>query len=166
MTKTMPPKRRDGSKAQNAPAYLFCNNDTLRKAMRNLGQLYDEAIATTQLRSTQFSVLIHVDELEEPTMKQLAAALVMDFSALSRAVQPLIRDGYVRLVANPEDGRSKRVTLSKVGERKLVEARELWSKAQARFETLFGPDRACALRETMLMLSSEQFARDFKAPEK
>lgn len=152
----------DKAGSPHAPAYLFCNNDTLRKATRNLGQLYDDAVEVVGLRSGQFGVLVHIDELDEPTMKELARALVMDVSALTRTVQPLVRDGYVRLVPNAEDGRSKRVTLTKAGQRKVVEARELWLNAQARFEAVFGAERAQALRETMMLLSSEEFARQFK----
>ena len=97
-------------------------------------------------------------------MKDLARALVLDISALSRAVQPLIRDGYVRLVVNTVDGRSKRVILSKAGERKLAEGRALWVKAQARFEAAFGRGsgpRRCA--ETLMVLASEEFREKFQA---
>jgi len=81
---------------------------------------------------------VHIDEIDEPTMKDLARELVMDLSAFNRTVQPSIRYGYVRLLTNPEDGRGKCWTLSKAGERKIAEARELWIKAQARFEAMFG----------------------------
>jgi DNA-binding MarR family transcriptional regulator len=148
----------------STPGFLLCNNDTLRKAMRNLGQLYDAAMAPAGLRGSQFSVLMHIKELDEPTMKALATDLVMDLSALGHTLKPLIRDGLVRLVPNPADGRSKRVTLTTAGQRKVAEAAELWQGAQGRFEAAFGAEQARALREVLLNLSSEAFTRRFKTP--
>jgi DNA-binding MarR family transcriptional regulator len=148
---------------KHIPRYQLCNNDTLRKATRCMGQLFDEAIAASGLRNSQFSVLVHVDELDEPTMKELAHELVMDLSALGHSLQPLIRDGLVRLVPNPEDGRSKRVTLTKAGQRKVAEATGYWALAQRRFEDLLGQDKAQRLRETLIALSSSEFSEAFAA---
>ena len=97
-------------------------------------------------------------------MKDLAAELVMDLSALGQSLKPLTRDGYVRLVPNLADGRSKRVTLTKVGQRKVAETMPLWSAAQRRLEAVFGEDRAALLREAFAALSSADFSAAFRAP--
>lgn len=152
----------DKPASEKAPNYLFCNNDTLRKAARNLGQLYDGVLAPSGLRSSQFGLLVHIDELDEPAMKNLARELVMDQSALGHSLKPLIRDGFVRLVPNPTDGRSKKVTLTKAGQRKLVETMKLWEIAQRRLELVLGQEKARRLRDAMIVLSSAEFSSAFK----
>jgi DNA-binding MarR family transcriptional regulator len=152
-----------GSDEGHIPNYLLCNNDTLRKAARNLTRLYDDVLSPSTLRIGQLSVLLHIDELREPTIKGLAKVLVMDESALGHTLKPLIRDGLVRLVPNPADRRSKLVTLTKDGERKLAEAAALWSDAQNKFEQVFGADKAATLRAAMITLTSVDFTSAYTA---
>ena len=51
--------------------------------------------------------------MNEPTLRELAEAIVMDLSALGHTLKPLIRDGYVALVPDKNDGRVKHATLTK-----------------------------------------------------
>jgi hypothetical protein len=61
-----------------------CSATAMRKASRRLTQLYDDALEPSGLRSTQFAILAELDRRssEPPTMRVLADALVMDWSAL------------------------------------------------------------------------------------
>lgn len=139
-----------------------CNNLALRKAGRNLGVLYDEAIAASGLRGGQFSILAHVHGLERPTMKELADELVMDLSALGHTLKPLERDGYVALVRNELDGRSKRVVLTESGTARLKAASELWYAAQQKFDRAFGAAKAQRMREMMALIASDDFSAVFR----
>lgn len=38
-----------------------CNNSMLRRASRMLGQVYDDALAPSGLRATQFGLLAQID---------------------------------------------------------------------------------------------------------
>jgi DNA-binding MarR family transcriptional regulator len=145
------------------PNFLLCNNDTLRKAARNLTRLYDDVLAPSDLRIGQLSILIHVDELGTPTIKGLAKVLVMDESALGHSLKPLIRDGLVRLVPNPVDRRSKLVTLTKTGQKKLQKTSALWADAQSKFEQVFGAVKAAELRTAMITLASTEFTDAYAA---
>ena len=78
----------------------LCNNSALRKATRRVSQLYDAVLAPSGLRSTQMAILTHIDRAGTPAMGELAAALVLDRSALGHNLKPLERDGLVELVAN------------------------------------------------------------------
>jgi DNA-binding MarR family transcriptional regulator len=133
-----------------------CNNTALKKASRKLSQFYDDMLAPTGLKSTQVSVLFEINRWSEapPTMKDLAAALVMDRSTLGQNLRPLERDGFVALEENPSDGRSKYVVLTRVGKRKVAEASVLWSKAQKRFEKTLGAEEAEALRTVLLTIAN------------
>ena len=94
-----------------------CNNAMLRRASRMLGQLYDDELAPSGLRATQHGLLAQIHIMHEPTLRDLAAEIVMDLSALGHSLKPLIRDGYVALVPDEKDGRVKHVTLTKAGQR-------------------------------------------------
>lgn len=94
-------------------------------------------------------------------MSELAHAMVLDRSALAHNLKPLERDGYVVQTKDAKDGRSRRVALTASGHAKLKEANLLWRKAQARFERLYGPDRAEALRFALADIFSDEFAEAF-----
>lgn len=138
-----------------------CNNSMLRRASRMLGQVYDDALAPSGLRATQFGLLAQIDIMQEPALRELAAEMVMDLSALGHTLKPLIRDGYVALVPDKKDRRVKHVTLTKAGGKKLEQTSKLWADAQRRFEKTFGDKRSADLRAVLEELSSEDFRRAF-----
>jgi DNA-binding MarR family transcriptional regulator len=139
-----------------------CNGTALRKATRRVSQLYDAVLAPCGLRSTQRSILIHIARAGTPTMGDLAAALVLDRSALAHNLKPLERDGFVAVVVDSVDKRSRLVTLTAVGTAKLDESQRLWRQAQHRFEATFGPEQASALRQSLAVISSATFAKAFQ----
>jgi DNA-binding MarR family transcriptional regulator len=146
------------------PEPNLCNGTALRKATRRVSQLYDAMLAPCGLRSTQRSILVHIARAGGgPAMGDLAAALVLDRSALAHNLKPLVRDGLVAVVADARDKRSRRVTLTRRGVAKLEESTELWRMAQRQFETAFGVEQALALRESLALISSPAFVAAFEA---
>ena len=140
---------------------LVCNGAALRKATRRVTQLYDNVLAPCALRSSQRSILVHIDRAGQPTMTELAYALVLDRSALAHNIKPLERDGYLVQIRDARDGRSRRLELTKAGKAKLAEANRLWRKAQDRFEAVYGADRAAALRQSLAVIFSDEFESAF-----
>jgi DNA-binding MarR family transcriptional regulator len=141
------------------PESSSCNATALRKATRRVSQLYDTVLAPCGLRSTQRSILIHIARAGTPTMGDLATALVLDRSALAHNLKPLERDGLVKVIVDRNDKRSRLVRLTARGEDKLRESLGLWKKAQHCFETAFGPEQARALRTSLALISSAEFAQ-------
>ena len=139
----------------------LCNSTALRKATRRLSQLYDDVLAPSGLRSTQHSLMSQIERTGDLTVSELAEALVMDCSALTHTLKLLERDGLVARVPNPKDGRSRLVTLTKVGRAKLASSKRLWSHAQRRFEAAYGPDHARTLRHALATIASETFVDAF-----
>lgn len=160
--KSLPPKavRRAAVLYNYTPT--LCNNAELRKATRHIGQLFDDVVEPRGLRAAQHALLAQIRSMERPTMKELATALVMDLSALGHTLEPLSRDGYVRLTLNDQDRRSKRVSLTPAGTAKLRRSSRLWQAAQMRFEKAMGCERARELRETLSLVASERFGEAFR----
>ena len=142
--------------------YAHCSNSAIRRAARQLGQLYDQVIAPSGLRGTQFSLLTQIAYSDSPTLKALAAELVMDLSALGHTLKPLIRDGLVELVPDARDRRVKRARLTEAGKSAQATAQLLWKDAQTRFDQAFGADKSAQLRDAMALLASGEFAAAFR----
>jgi DNA-binding MarR family transcriptional regulator len=150
-----------GTSAPPLPAAIPCNCTALRRATRRVSQLYDAVIAASGLRSTQRSMMAQVARAKAPTMGELAAALVLDRSALAHNLKPLERDGLIAIGVDPQDQRSRLVTLTKRGEARLRESESLWRAAQTSFETAYGAKRADKLRRSLLLISSPEFVETF-----
>ncbi len=132
----------------------ICNNAAAKRAARRLGQFYDEVLAASGLRATQYALLDQIVRLGSPSLTDLALALVLDRSALSHTLRPLERDGLVALRCVPEDKRVKRVELTDRGRARLEDGARLWKRAQASFEAVFGCEEAAALRTKLDQLAS------------
>lgn len=130
-----------------------CSYATVRRAARKLGQFYDDVVAPSGLKATQQGLLYQIHATYEPTMGEIAAALIMDLSALGHTLKPLIRDGYVETFSDKNDRRIRRVRLTKAGEKKLAEAMKLWKIAQQRLEDRLGAKKAERLRAALDELS-------------
>ncbi len=153
----------DGGSVANPSRTIatHCNGAALRKATRRVSQLYDSVLAPSGLRSTQHAILVNIDRAGAPTMGELARLLVLDRSALAHNLKPLERDGLVALAVDNDDRRSRRVTLTATGRRKLAETKALWLEAQQRFEAVYGAAQAARLRAELGKIASDSFADAF-----
>ena len=123
-----------------------CNCFAIRAAARHVTQFYDQVIAPTGLRTTQYSILSKLKRRGPLTINALAEDMVMDRTTLGRNILPLERDELIRVEPAASDRRAKELHLTKAGERRLETARKRWSVAQGQFEASFGPKRAAELR--------------------
>jgi DNA-binding MarR family transcriptional regulator len=128
------------------PKPEVCNCLAIRQAARHVTQFYDQYLASSGLRTTQFSILAKL-RLEGPmTINALARRLVMDRTTLGRNILPLEREGLVAIVPGRIDRRSKELHLTDAGAARLRTARSGWTQAQTRFDAIFGGRRAAGLR--------------------
>jgi DNA-binding MarR family transcriptional regulator len=134
-----------------------CNCLALRQAARHVTQFYDQVLAPSGLRTTQFSVLAKLHHLGPMTINNLAKNLVMDRTTLGRNILPLQRDGLIAAVRGAADRRSKELHVTKAGQARLRTATKLWAIAQGRFEAVFGAPRASALRAVLREVSVKEF---------
>src|ERR1700736_2579975 len=123
-----------------------CNCLALRQAARHVTQFYDQCLAPTGLRTTQYSILARLKRNGPMTINALAAQLVMDRTTLGRNILPLERDGLISIVKGSTDRRSKELQMTEAGAECLRAAVEEWAEAQAQFEAVFGARRAAELR--------------------
>lgn len=139
------------------PLASACSYAALRRAMRGVGLLYDQALAPAGINAAQYNLLGLIGKLNAATQSELAAELVMDLSALGHTLKPLVRDGWVVLDKDPEDGRRRLVTLTREGRIKLREAQQLWRPTQKRFEAVLGVQETRRLLTLLDHLASADF---------
>ena len=146
----------------NDGIWMHCTNSAIRRAARQVGQLYDDAMGETGLKGTQFSLMTQIRYDKQPALKALAETMRMDLSALGHTLKPLIRDGLVELKTDPTDRRVKRVRLTALGEEKQDALTERWRVAQSRFDAVFGTEKSREIRRVLAFISSPEFAKAFK----
>lgn len=136
----------------------ICSCSALRQAARHVTRLYDAALAPVGLGLNQYSVLAKLDRLGPKPIQDFAAILVMDRSTLGHLLRPLERRGLVTLDADENDRRSRIVALTPAGKTLIREARQLWVRAERRFEDAFGSDAALDLRTILRRVTETKLA--------
>jgi DNA-binding MarR family transcriptional regulator len=96
------------------------------------------------------------------TINALAEEMITDRTTLARNIQPLERDGLIRIEASAADRRAKELHLTKAGEKRLQEALKGWSQAQARFEASFGSKHAGELRSLLRAVVASPFTESMQ----
>lgn len=118
----------------------FCVCGNIRKAVRSVTQFYDDALRSLGIKATQMSLLGHCGKLDGATIGQLAEALVMDRTTLTRNLRPLEKKGLLKINLG-KDRREREITLTKRGVDTLARAYPLWKKAQSHVARGLGKKR-------------------------
>src|SRR5712675_1397337 len=136
-----------------------CNCLAVRQAARHVTQFYDQFLAASGLRTTQFSILAKLRRLGPMTINALAAEMVMDRTTLGRNILPLERDGLIAVEQGRRDRRSKELRVTEAGEASFREAMKGWREAQRRFEAAFGADRTADMRGLLHAVAGTELGR-------
>jgi DNA-binding MarR family transcriptional regulator len=121
-----------------------CTNMKLRQLMRRVTQYYDAEVGKTGLKVTQYSLLSHVFKLGPLRPGDLARAMKVDASTLTRNLKPLVSAGWLTLEAG-SDGRSRLVSITDSGREKRSEAQRRWRVAQEGINQMLGVEQVLAL---------------------
>lgn len=135
-----------------------CNCLAIRQAARHVTQFYDQLLAPTGLRATQFAILSRLRQHGPMSINTLAARLVMDRTTLGRNIRPLERDGLIEVAASPADRRRRELRLTEAGRALQRHGVKYWEAAQQRFGAVFGEARATTLRDLLREVSASDFA--------
>jgi DNA-binding MarR family transcriptional regulator len=114
-----------------------CACTTVKMISRALGRTFDAALKEAGISNTQFAVLREIARRDGVPLAHLAESLDMDRTSLYRAINPMIRDGWVK-VADGEDARSRTAELTRQGSRLLGTASPSWLRLQEHVIERFG----------------------------
>ena len=138
-----------------------CTNFKLRQLTRVVSRHYDAHVAPSGLKMTQYSLLSHVLRLGPVRPVDLALAMNVDASTLTRNLKPLIVGGWLTQGEGP-DARSRLISLTDAGRTKRTEAQQYWRAAQLSLNDRLGVERVVALHalieESLALLSGIDIA--------
>lgn len=130
-----------------------CTNFRLRRLMRQVARHYDAEVAKSGLKTTQYSLLSNVLHLGPVRPVDLAQAMGIEASTLTRNLKPMVAAGWLTQSEGP-DARSRLIALTSEGRKKRTEAQRHWRIAQEKFNEKLGIERVVALH-TMIDESIE-----------
>jgi len=131
-----------------AQAVQGCTHFRLRQISRVVGQHYDAELAAVGLKTTQYSLLSHVLRLGPLRLGELARAMRMDASTLTRNLKPVLDAGWLQLEPGA-DKRSRQVQITASGRAKRNQAQRHWKAAQTRLNQSLGLERIQALHRLL-----------------
>lgn len=126
----------------------------LRQASRMLARIYDDAFRPLGLELSQVPVMATVAVSGDTgiSIGELARALVLDRTTVTRVIRPLERAGFLRVARSLDDARSKIVVVTRAGERVVRAAYPLWERTTKRVREVFGAGRIDALNAELTAL--------------
>lgn len=127
----------------------ICVCANLRKKTRAVTQLYDKVLEPTQLKVTQYSMLANIARHKAVSVSQLGDILLLDQTTITRNVNLLKKNGYVDVIRDAQDGRTKIISLTAIGIEKLKEATPLWMEIQEKIIQDIGLDKYKDFYETL-----------------
>ena len=115
----------------------LCPVFNIRAASRLITQLFDEILKPSGLQITQFSVLVGIASMGNPTINQLAKGLVMDRTTLTRGIRPIEKMGLIK-IKKGEDKRTTTLELTSKGIETMNKTLPYWKKARKTVAKEFG----------------------------
>jgi DNA-binding MarR family transcriptional regulator len=116
---------------------LPCYCATLRQATRVISQKYDAAMRASQLTITQYTLLTALGEMPRARVNDLAEALAMDQTTLSRTLKLMEKEGLISAVEGA-DRRESRWVIAARGRARMRRALPHWEAAQRAVEKTLG----------------------------
>jgi DNA-binding MarR family transcriptional regulator len=112
--------------------------------------VYDQVMAPTGLRITQYSMLAAVHRLGGEAglpVSELADLMDMDRTTLTRNLKPVVDQGFASVVADAQDARVRRACITAEGRAALAAARPHWQRAQKEVNQTLGEANVAALHD-------------------
>jgi DNA-binding MarR family transcriptional regulator len=118
-------------------------------------QFYDEILAPSGLKVTQFSILRAIQRCGSLSITALAEEVGLDRTTMGKNLQVLERDGLVAF-SQGEDRRERSVHITTAGEQAAAFALPLWKHAQETLTATLGEEQLTQLTSLLSHLSAVQ----------
>lgn len=125
-----------------------CTCFNVRRAARAVTQFYDDIMAPSGLKATQFTMLGAVAMMGPASVTRLAEHLALDRTTLTRNLKGLADLGLIEIGAG-EDRRERVASLTADGAAAIERATPVWREAQDRLVAHFGETRWRRMIEDM-----------------
>ena len=138
-------------------ADLNCTDTKLHQLVRLMGRHYDAELVKVGLRTTQFWLLTEVLQNGPARPCDLAKAMALEPSTLTRKLKPLVATGWLEFAVGA-DRRTRSVCITSSGRIKRAEGLRRWQAAEEHVRGLLGAENVNRL-DASLSKASKQFRR-------
>ena len=126
------------------PNSPVCTGAMLRRAMRRMTQIYDDALRPFDLKLTQYSVLANLYQRPGISITELADILETDRTTLTRNLGPLQKRGLIA-VAPEGTGRRRQLNVTEEGIALIRNVYPAWRDAEFKVRGILGLDATSEL---------------------
>ncbi len=125
-----------------------CAYAKLRRLTRCVAHHFDAELAQAGLKATQLGLLSEILRLQPVGPGELAQALGIDPSTLTRNLKPLLIAGWTELGPGT-DARTRTIRITETGRTKQAQAQRRMRVAQRAIDEKLGPGRMAELKALM-----------------
>lgn len=105
-----------------------------QRAARTLARRFDNAFLPFGITNQQFSMMMMLNNAGNPRIGDVADFLAMDRTSLTAALKTLEQRGFVAIARDEDDRRSKRISLTAAGGKRLKAALPVWRSEHEKIE--------------------------------
>jgi DNA-binding MarR family transcriptional regulator len=117
----------------------ICNCINLRRSSHAITEVYDELMAPSGLKISQYLLLNTIKSLGPVSVSGIASEVRLDRTTIVRNLKPLEERGFIIDVAT-KGGRNRQLKLTETGLGILEIATPLWVEAQNFFQQYLGEE--------------------------
>ncbi|WP_258187284.1 MarR family winged helix-turn-helix transcriptional regulator [Variovorax sp. WS11] len=114
-----------------------------------LTTLYNSHLRSTGMTMAQFTLLRNIAALSPAGVTQIADAMLMDRTSVTRLIEPLIKSGYLISKPGEDDRRIRNVSITQEGLDALARTHQAWRQAQKELYDIIGPDQWIVVRRAL-----------------
>jgi DNA-binding MarR family transcriptional regulator len=123
-----------------------CIGARLRVINRVITSVYDDALRPFGMKISQVNILVVASKLEMAAPSQIGAILKMDRSTISRNVERMKKNGWLK-ASSADDNRSHLLKVTAKGAKALNHILPAWREAQKKAVNILGKETASAIFE-------------------
>ncbi|MCI0602907.1 MarR family winged helix-turn-helix transcriptional regulator [bacterium] len=116
----------------------------IRTMSRVITAIYDHALSPIGLTVNQLNMLVAIARIQKPTAKSLAGALQMEASTVSRNLDRMRKEGWLRIVSG-QGGRKQELGITQKGADLVEKAFPAWREAQKHAQATLGEKKFAAM---------------------
>jgi len=136
---------------QPKPSPCVCMN--VRRASRAITRIYDQALETSGLKVTQFSLLMQIDAHGPLNVSALARLMTLDRTTLVRNLKLLENAGFIENTPT-DDPRERKIGITDHGRRTILESLPHWKNVQRLIRKHVDQDSLHALNRVLTVLET------------
>lgn len=115
-----------------------CACVNLRSVSGSITQLYNKLLEPTGLKITQYYMLINIIRYPAVSISNLGEIMSLDQTTVSRNLNILKDLNYVNITTDKHDSRTKFISITDKGLKKLNDATPIWMQVQHAIESNIG----------------------------